>query len=278
MAIYDDLDYADRWERRWELSSAAEEAAGYPVDVVVTDRPEWKVRTEGVRTSLENRVSRQGVVLVDRPPGVVNWEKEMVMPINDYQEALYRLTLSGGAMGALLESLGPGRVERIEQGIGNKVRAFDLYQVRLRLACGHAHAVAEAAAKALIHLGAAPGVEAWGHEIGKLCDQLAEPHRSEMPPLLEPHGAEAMSKWHVLARYQAEGRGPVATPELVTELARTVCGVASYAADQFDPNHRAVASIQAYVDYVEDYLEGYDLATGQPHRERRRRGGLGLDL
>ena len=53
MAIYDDLDYAVRWETRCALKPLAESAAGYPVDVVVTDRPEWKVRTTHVSTSFQ---------------------------------------------------------------------------------------------------------------------------------------------------------------------------------------------------------------------------------
>ena len=67
LAIYDDLDYEDRWNKRWELSSLAADAVGYPVDVVVADWPEWKVRTEWVQTSLESRAARHGVVLADRP-------------------------------------------------------------------------------------------------------------------------------------------------------------------------------------------------------------------
>lgn len=55
-AIYGDLDYGTRSERVKELSSLASAAAGYPVEVFVTDRPEWKVCTEQVRTSFEGRL------------------------------------------------------------------------------------------------------------------------------------------------------------------------------------------------------------------------------
>ena len=278
VAIYDDLDYAQRWDRRWELVSAAAAASGYPVDVVVTDRPEWKVRTEGVHTSLESRAARQGVVLVDRPPGVVNWDKEMVMPVNDYQEALYRLDRARAALSTLIQHLEPSGVELIEQQVGDEAGALGRYLVRLQRGCGEAHAVVEASVKALIHLGATPGVEAWGHDIAKLCDQLVEPHRSALPPLLEPHGAEAISGWHVMARYQAEGRGAAATPELLTELARTACGVASYTTDQFNQALPTVVTIRSDVGYVHRRLDGYDLATGQPHHQQRQRGGPGLDL
>ena len=264
MAIYDDLDYAQRREKELELVAAAKAATGYPVDVVVTDRPEWKVRVEGVRASLENRAARDGVVLVDRPPGVVDWDKEMVMPVDDYQEALYRLSLVDNSLLALRERLEPGSVERLEQQMGNEVRAFDVYLVRLGWVCGHVHGVVEASVKGLIHLGGSPGVEAWGHDIAKLCGQMTEPHRSIMPPLLEPHGAGAITAWHARARYRREGRDPDATPESVADLARIACRVASYTADQFSDHHPTVAAVQQLARSVEDYLDGYDLRTGEP--------------
>ena len=58
VAIYDDLDYSERFARKQDLSRLAEAEVGCPVDVLVTDRPEWKVRTERVPTSLESRVAR----------------------------------------------------------------------------------------------------------------------------------------------------------------------------------------------------------------------------
>lgn len=266
MAIYDDLDYSQRRKKESELVAAAKAATGYSVDVVVTDRPEWKVRIEGVHASLENRAARDGVTLVDRPPGVVDWNKEMVMPVDDYEEALYRLSLVDNSLLGLRDRLEPGSVERLEQRMGNEVRAFDIYLVRLGRACGHAHGVVEASVKALIHLGASPGLEAWGHDIAKLCGQLTEPHRSIVPPLLEPHGAEPITAWHARARYRREGRDPDATPELVAELARIACRVASYTVDQFSDTHPTIAAVKELVRSVEYYLEGYDLRTGKAKR------------
>ena len=269
MAIYDDLDYTDRWDRRAELSSLAAAAAGYPVDVVVTDRAEWRVRTTQVHTSMESRAARQGAVLADRPPReVVEWDKEMVMPASDYQEALYRLELATNALRALRRQLEPDSLERTERRIGNEMRAFDEYMVRLLRAGGEAHAAVEGSVKALVHLGAAPWAEPWGHDIAKLRAQLAEPHRSAMRRLLEPHGADEISTWHTRARYQAERRGPTATPELVTDLARIACRVVTYTIEQFPHDHPTVETARVYVNHVLSYLDGYDLATGEPHPRR----------
>ena len=277
LAIYDDLDYTQRWERRWELSSAAAAAAGYPVDVVVTDRAECKVRTERVHTSLEARAARYGVVLVDRAAGKVDWNKKMVMPVSDEEEAIERLGLAADALTALRRNLEPDSGEQAERQMRNYIRAFDKYRVRLLRAGGDAQAVVENSVKALIHLGASPSGRLWGHDIAKLGGQLVEPHRSNLPRLLEPHGADEISRWSIKSRYEAEGCGLAPDPEVATELARTACAVASYTTDQFPAGNPKIEKVRWGVVDVETYLEGYALDTGMPIRSRRR-DSPGLDL
>ena len=108
IAIYDEIDYSKRGEVAEPLRVAAAEAAGFPVDVLVTDRPEWKMGTTRVHTSLEARVARSGRMLVDRRPGTVNWSQGMVMPTDDDQDGLYRLGHVATALGRLLPHLTPG--------------------------------------------------------------------------------------------------------------------------------------------------------------------------
>lgn len=259
VAIYDDLDYGDRWARRRELKPLAESVSGYPVDVSVTDRAEWRVRTASVHTSFEYRAARDGLVLFDRPASDVDWDKGMVLPASDYEEAVYRLGLVSGGLATLRGRLQPGSVERIERRLGNEDRVFDLYLVRLRRGCQECHTVIEASLKALIHLGADPERPAWGHDIAELCDRLPAPYRSAVPPLLEPHGPGGISP-----RYGR--RHPEATPELLTELARMACATAAYTVRQFDGSLPDVDTVRAYVGYVEDYLDGYDLSTGERRR------------
>ncbi len=56
------------------------------------------MRTEQVVTSFESRVKRQAVVVVDKEPGEVDWDKEMVMPESDYEEAVERLRQAANAL------------------------------------------------------------------------------------------------------------------------------------------------------------------------------------
>ncbi len=77
VAIYDDLgDYSDRSTRRCVLEAKAGEVAGWPVDVVVTDAPEWAVRTTRVPCSVEARIAGDAVELADTGHHTgIDWDK-----------------------------------------------------------------------------------------------------------------------------------------------------------------------------------------------------------
>ena len=255
VAIYDDLDYRRRDQSQDELSALARAAAGHPVDVIVTDRPEWKIRTEQVTTSVESRAARSGVVLVDRRAAAdVNWGKEMVVPTSDHAEAVERLVETNEALVTLLGHLEPSSLERLELRAGNEDRAFNLSEVRLRRACGEAHRTVEASLKSLIHLDSAPGGSAWGHDIARLCEQLVEPHRSAVPRLLDPLGAAAMTTWYEQSRYRTGARYVQPTQEVVRDMARIACSVATYTAGRFDPDVPAADDIRWSVGHIEDRL------------------------
>ena len=249
MAIYDDLDYGERWERRCELAGLAGRAVEFPVDVSVTDRAEWRMRTTRVATSFECLAARDGVVLVDRPAAVdVDWNKEMVVPDSDYEEAVKRLEETRDALRGLLRHLRPDPDEQDAQD--DNVQAWILG--RVRRGCGEAHMAVELGVKALIHLESDPDQPAWGHDIGKLCARLPEPHRRALYALLEPLGADEITPWRTDAVY---GSDIDATPEMLEDLARTACRVASYAAGRF-PAHTPVATdIRGRVRDIEHYLD-----------------------
>lgn len=283
-AIYDDLDYGTRSEQVKELSSLASAAAGYPVEVFVTDRPEWKVGTEQVRTSFEARAAREGVVLVDRGAGEVNWDKEMVRPSSDYEAALTRLRATLRGLIALQGRLSPGRVEQLEQMKGGEARVSLFSDVRLGWACAHVQHTVEAALKALIHLSVDRESLAWGHDINQLCSELSEPHRRAVRSRLSEAAADEITLWHTGTRRRDDGRADdPAAPEMVAELTKVGCAVAAYTARQFGDEAPDAHGILDLVKTLENRAAGCDLLTGRPlagwtDRDvstRPRRGGLG---
>ena len=89
VAIFADLDYSARLPTQRELQAAAAAAVPWPVQVHVTDRPEWRARVERVATSFEHRIAGEAVpVAAAASEGPVDWGKEMVLPMSDPQEAL----------------------------------------------------------------------------------------------------------------------------------------------------------------------------------------------
>ncbi len=265
MVVLDDLDYGVREDLAMELGRLASAEVGCSVDVHLTDRPEWKMRTERVVTSFESRVRGDAVVLVDREPGEVDWDKEGVMPESDYEEAVERLRQVGNALVAFQGHLVPAPYQRLMEQTGQEMEAFAVYEQRLALGCAAGHLTVETAVKSLIHLAAAPESQPWGHAIDKLLPQLPEPHRSEIETRLAPVGAEDLQKWQERARYE---RFVKPTAEVFTAIAKAACSVALYTADQFPPGPDVTTPVWRKVSFIEEIIASRDLYTGR-HRDDR---------
>lgn len=223
------------------------------------------MRTEQVATSFENRVRGQAVLLVDREPGDVDWDKAMVMPESDYEEALERLGQVGNALVGIQDNLVPSIYQRLMEETGQEMEAFAVYQQRLAYGCAAGHLTVETAVKSLIHLSGAPKAQPWGHEIDKLLPQLPEPHRSEIATRLASVGVEDLQKWQQRARYE---RFVKPTAEVFTAIAKAACSVALYTADQFPPGLDVTTPVWRKVSFIEEMIASRDLYTGRAREER----------
>ena len=272
MVILDDLDYPRRDDLAMELQRLAGAEVGCSVDVHLTDRPEWKVRTEQVATSFENRVKKQAMLLVDKEPGDVDWDKEMVMPASDYEEAVERLGRVGDALVDIHIHLGPSEYQRLMEQSGQEMEAFVDSEQRRALACAAAHLTVATAVKCLIHLWGAPEAQPWGHDIAKLLAQLPEPHRIEIEKRLDDVGVTNLQRWEQRARYQGS---VTPTVGVFNEITKAGCSVALYTADQFPPGLDVATRIRMRVSYIEHVIAEPDFFTG---RDRQTRDGPGLSF
>ena len=264
VAIYDDIDYSKRRRIAAPATAAAKDAAGFPVDVLVTDRPEWEIRTTQVRTSLEAWAARTGMVLVDRRTSVVDWDKEMVMPTDDYREALYRLGHVGDTLEVLHRHLSPSPLQAVYVDLGDVENAHLVELGRMLALGGFCQSVVEASVKALIHLTAQPHRRPWGHKIEDLCQELPSPTREHVVErVLHPVKPEEFTPWHRWSRYHERGKDPEPVAEVVDSLIRGACRVAAYTADQFgaEPRTRAVRVVTVRID---EFLDTHDLESGRP--------------
>ena len=263
VAIYDDLDYSERFTRKQELSRLAEAAAGYPVDVLVTDRPEWRIRTEKVVTSLESRIAGHGKVLSDRGVGDVDWDKEMVVPTNGYEATVRRLREVSSALRTLHMFLKPDDAEQEARQSGDDDEAVYLQVIRFEGACGQVQRAVESAIKALVHA-AGRRRELRGHSIGDLCARLVEPYRGEINARLALVGADELTRWHEDSRYTPDQPTEPPTSERVRTLAEVACKVASYTVEQLGESVHQAPRVQRAAAALERRLNGYDLETGAP--------------
>ena len=274
MVIFDDLDYAVRQDLTMELESLARAEVGCLVDVHLTDRPEWKMRTEQVVTSFESRVKRQARVVVDKEPGEVDWDKEMVLPESDYEEAVGRLRQVANALVGLSASLEPTSYQRLMEESGQEMEAFAVYQQRLAQGCAAGHLAVETGVKALIHLSSSPESRPWGHDVDKLLSQLPEPHKSEIETRLAVVGAKSLQKWQEQARYE---RFVTPTSEVLKAITEVACRVALYAADQFPSGQEMTTRVWRLVSFIEQEIARRDLYTGRD-RDEREVPGVSFDL
>ena len=274
MVILDDLDYAARWDIARELEGLARAEVDCSVDVHLTDRPEWRMRTEQVVTSFENRVKGHALVMVDREPGEVDWDKEMVMPTSDYEEAVERLRKVANALGGIAAGLAPDDYQHLMEETGQEMEAFAVYEQRLARGCAAGHLTVETAVKSLIHLSSSPKSQPWGHKIDELLPQLHEPHKSEIETRLAAVGVENLQKWQEQARYE---RFVTATPELFAAITQAACGVALYTADQFEPTPDIATRVWSMVSFIEEKIAHRDLYTGLDQRDLDG-PGLSFDL
>lgn len=268
LVIYDDVDYSTRDKLTAQLSHLARSAVDWPVDIYVTDRPEWRMRTRQVCTSFERRVERQGVVLLDNRTGEVNWEKKMVKPTNDYEEAVERLSDIAKNLYNLNSSLTPSFFQRQMLAEGEEMMAFAEYEQRLVSGCAAGQLTVETALKSLIHLASQPTEQPWGHDLTKLLPQLTVAHKIEIEARLAPVGVEKFASWQQKARYEKAARGSMvtATPELSRAITKATCSVAAYTVDQFDQDLPSIHQIRRQIAFIEQVLSERDLYTGQTRK------------
>ena len=268
VAIYDDIDYDTRSSITTQLQVTASAAAGFPVAVIVTDRPEWEMRTTRVRTSLEALVGERGMVLFDRGPGRVNWDKEMVMPTDDYQQGLYRLGRVNEGLVKLANALEPGKMELLFAGLGDVENAALARIGRMLTLGGAGQTVVEQSVKSLVHVTGRRTRDLKGHHIERLTALLDSlPERTHVEGLLTPPGPVAITPWHWWERYHRPGTDPDPAPSQVIPVIRAACRVATYTTSHFGTD-TPTAAVRATTTVVEHYVDTHDLLSGHRLQER----------
>ncbi|MYJ13074.1 MAG: nucleotidyltransferase domain-containing protein [Acidimicrobiia bacterium] len=213
VAIFADLDYAVRDARRRELESVAAAAAARPVQVHVTDRPEWRARIERVPSSFERRIAAEVVPLAAAASeSAADWDKEMVLPMSDPHEALAQFrTWVLPALEALANDTRRSVTEEDSHATPEDQETARLN--RLVRVCAAAAMTVETSLKALAVLYAEKSptkqdLKRNGHKIrrslARLERDVPEPARSAVREVFDRHGVDI----DVLSSWREEGTYP----------------------------------------------------------------------
>ena len=259
VAVHADFDYTKRWNRKCELAELGERVCGWPVDVLVTDLPEWELRSR-LLTTFERRVRDQARLLRIRPisPPEAKWDKEIRLPASDDQEALYALGHAAEALESLERSLIPMEWEIADSPTrGSRVTRL----------CRNSQMAAECALKALVHLyGRRPPEDT--HSLESLCRSLPRDIARSADRLLGGIDKQTMSRWRIVGTYPADyPEESAGAPDLAEPYVCAAVGLNRFASDhtearvgpqpELDRNRSSLGRISAHLD---DYI----LQTGRP--------------
>ena len=247
VAVFPDIDYRSRVKATIELEAAAGKASGRLVQVLVTDRAEWRVQTEQVTTSFASAISGDLRVLADfRPLGEqawerTDWDKEQVMAASDDEHAEQRLDTAGRLLVRLRGQLSPSSAE-LDAEDANSPDATELREERLIGACATAHVAIENSLKAVGAMATIDALTMWSHDVGKVADKLVDELGDDgeamrtllasAPELVKAPGYITM--WRTIGTYGTGTDGltaaDLASPAFTAAISTIAADVASAAA------------------------------------------------
>lgn len=275
VGIFADLDYAERQVRRRTLQEAAAAAVPWPVQVHVTDRPEWQARVERVTTSFEHRIAADAVTVATAPQRLpVDWDKEMVLPMSDPAEALrhFRQWVIP-RLQDVARTTSPDRLEADLQAPAARREQRRLN--RMVSLCAAAAITAETSLKGLAMLYGEPTptdqeLRRLGHDIAAVLDRVPDPAHREALAIFDRLGVdlEALSRWRRQGTYPDDAEVLRADADrLATRyavMASEIAGVlAAHLQQEIGPDG-ALDDTVAELDDLTAEIAGQDVRRGIP--------------
>ena len=255
LAVYDDLDYQQRHKLRDRLEKLASQAAGFEVQVSPTDRPEWRHRSELMRTTFERSVATEIVILFDHEPVDVTWNKQIGLPSMDIQDAIKSLWNAHGSLSTL------GRIlpatPREQQRLAQRPGGSSLHRSRYARISGTGYDAIEHALRALIHAtGDTPVADLrrqsdlQRHRVHKMVEYIRGEPRRQAEEILDPIAADTgnVPNFHSAGNYLAEVSDPVDLRYPTLEKAESITQAA------LDMTGLAITTIQGTISREDPYL------------------------
>ena len=278
VAVFDDIDYSRRRSLSVNLSERAEAASGRPVEVIVTDWPEWHQRINKVSSSFEAAIAPHAVALVERQARAVRWDKEIGLPDTNQTEALGRLDEAAKALHSMLAHLLPSEREIEALGHGDADDEDHRRNWRMIDICSAAAMAVETALKTLTALTGEPVPHRHGIH---LLVALTGARQSDVRVALSALEANTLDlgepPYHDITVWRQAGTYISDRPELGLEdtsrlapmLAEAAATLTDMAADDIEAALGANATIERarrITTEARGIIKTKDLITGTPRR------------
>lgn len=212
VALFADIDYTKRRDLIRLLEETARRAVGrWPVQVMVTDRPEWRNRVAKVPASLESVINIGAVRVAESGArGRVRWNKKMVLPLSNPGEALKQF--ADRVLDQLAGLERASSLSRREEDLSAPGWWRETARLRRMVqVCTHSAMAVELALKSLsvLHRTPTPSenvLRAAAHNISACLQLLPEPVRGSVEALVTGRGLTPgdLSQWRVASTYPGD--------------------------------------------------------------------------
>lgn len=210
VAVFTDFDYMSRMNLRFEIENRAAAWVPFPVQIHLTDLPEWSTRSTRVPSSFESNVMSGRIIVVAEGNADTNnavWQKEQRSATDNLSAAInylqyyvhYRLYV-------LQVHLQPA----VQMAAEEKRDSFSFYN-RMRWICENSSMAVEVAIKTLAtlrdeHPITKKEMRNAGHNIRKCLNQLSPQYRIMMTKIITREGLDlaSISHWCELVEHPGD--------------------------------------------------------------------------
>ena len=278
VAVLEDLEYRQRWRTTRELQELAGRACGHRVEVMVTDRPEWRIQREQVPASFVSAISCD-LQLLECSSMIfddVDWDKDQVMATSNDELALERLRAVLLNLTKIDGGRGPSQHERELAELDDPGDWLMVRGGRLVEMCEAADMAVENAAKSVGVLSEVKAQTLWQHDVDKIIDEFDDEDTDAFRELLAAKpdlvkSPDYVTMWRTCGVYGTPTEGmtvqEIATPAFAAAISTIACDVALHAADAVERrigDQPDTAEVRRWASRIRRDLAKHDLTTGEP--------------
>ena len=192
IAVFDDIDYSQRTSIHDKLTTLAAQATNAEVSIRVTDRPEWRHRSEKMSTTFEHHIAPGAIVVHSEPPrAAVCWGKQIGQPATRHDEMASCLKHANRSLARLANSI-VADAEETDPANGQELR--DIWREhRFETLNKGAFMVATTCLKALRHCHDLPHLPT--HDVAAHIDSLPAPHKDHISEYFTGDAAQTINLW-----------------------------------------------------------------------------------